>query len=273
MKSDGRLQGGGRRQGEIAHAGDEFARPSGRSHRHHAAIARDRVALVVEARRLDLEALDGGIDVARGPGPRDLLAQDVPGLNRLAQLDLDAFVGNGAVAREAELEERREPLEAERMPGAVQVLDHVAKVERDEVRQHEFIVQPRRPVDQLLAARMLPEAGYEGAQQQDLHEAHARVRRHLEGAKLEQPEASGRRAGSVQLVDRELRAVRVAGEVDEEIAQDPVHEPRLLVRLADLELLLELLEGDLALAERVWARLVDARALARRADEHPREEV
>src|SRR2546423_11502538 len=66
--------------------------------------------------------------------------------------------------------------------------------------------------------------------------------------------------------------MRVAGEVDEEIAQDPVDEPRLLVRLAGLEARLELLERDAELVERVVARLVDARALARGPDEEPREE-
>ncbi len=99
------------------------------------------------------------------------------------------------------------------------------------------------------------------------------MRRHLEGAKLEDAEASRGGPRRVELVDRELGAVRVAGEVDEEVAQDPVDEPRLLVRLARLELSFELLEGDLQLVERVGARLVHARALAGGADEHPREEI
>ena len=139
--------------------------------------------------------------------------------------------------------------------------------------QHELVVQARIPVHELLAIRARPEARDEGAQQQHLHEAHARVRRHLEGAEFQQPQASRRASRRVELVDRELRAVRVAGEVDEEVAQDPVDEPRLLVRLVRLEARLELLEGDAELVERVVARLVHARALARRADEHPREEI
>src|SRR5205823_14505672 len=42
---------------------------------------------------------------------------------------------------------------------------------------------------------------------------------------------------------------------------------------ASRELLLELLERDLELVERVRARLFDAWALARRPDEHPGEEI
>ncbi len=79
--------------------------------------------------------------------------------------------------------------------------------------------------------------------------------------------------GRVELVDRELGAVRVAREVDEEVAQDPVDEPGLLVRLPGRQRRLELLEGDRQLVERVVAGLVHARALARGADEETREQV
>jgi hypothetical protein len=44
-------------------------------------------------------------------------------------------------------------------------------------------------------------------------------------AQLDEPEASARRLRRVQLVDAELGAVRVAGHVDEEMAEDPVHLP------------------------------------------------
>jgi hypothetical protein len=42
---------------------------------------------------------------------------------------------------------------------------------------------------------LLPEARHQGAQQQLLRHAHAGVRRHLEGAQLQQAEAAGRAVG------------------------------------------------------------------------------
>ena len=77
------------------------------------------------------------------------------------------------------------------------------------------------------------------------------------------------RVGRVELVDAELGAVRVAGDVDQQVAEQAVDEPRLRRPRPRGSLL----EGDLQLVEAVVARLVDARRLARRADEEPGEEV
>jgi hypothetical protein len=52
------------------------------------------------------------------------------------------------------------------------------------------------------------------------------VGRHLEGAHLEQAEAAGGAVRRVQLVDAELGAVGVAGDVDQQVAQQAVDEPR-----------------------------------------------
>ena len=95
------------------------------------------------------------------------------------------------------------------------------------------------------------------------------MRGHLERTHLEQPEAPARRIGRVQLVDAELRAMRIAGHVDQEIAQQPVDEPRRHggARLG------ELLERDLELVERIVARLVEARRLRRRTQEQAREQI
>ena len=113
-----------------------------------------------------------------------------------------------------------------------------------------------------------PEARDERQQQQLLHEAHRRMRRHLERAELDEPEPPCRPVGRVELVDAELGAMRVAGHVDQEIAEQPIDEPRRRLRR-----LLHLRERELELVERVVPRLVDSRRLARRPDEHAREEV
>jgi hypothetical protein len=75
------------------------------------------------------------------------------------------------------------------------------------------------------ARRAVPEAGHQAAQQQLLGQRHARVRRHLEGAQLEQAEAAGRAVRRIQLVDAELGAVGVAGDVDQQVAQHAVDQP------------------------------------------------
>ena len=84
-------------------------------------------------------------------------------------------------------------------------------------------LEPRRAVG------LLPEARDQRAQQQLLRERHARVRRHLEGAHLEQAEAAGRAVGRIELVDAELGAVRVAGRIDQQIAEQAVDQPRRAV--------------------------------------------
>ena len=61
--------------------------------------------------------------------------------------------------------------------------------------------------------------------QELLGERHARVRRHLEGAHLEQAQAAGGAVRRIQLVDAELGAVRVAGGVDQQVAEQAVDEP------------------------------------------------
>ena len=102
-----------------------------------------------------------------------------------------------------------------------------------------------------------------------LHEAHARMRRHLERAELDEAEPARRPVRRVELVDADLGAVRVAGDVDQQVAEQAVDEPRRrrLLRL------IRLLERELELVQRVVPRFVDARRLARRADEHAREEI
>ncbi len=98
------------------------------------------------------------------------------------------------------------------------------------------------------------------------------MRRHLEGAHLEQAEAPGRTVGRVELVDAELGAVRIAGHVDQQVAHQPVDQPRRTraVLRGDAA---QFGERDLDLVDRIVARFIDARRLARRPDEETREQV
>ena len=93
------------------------------------------------------------------------------------------------------------------------------------MRQHEAVVQLGAPAHQRALIGIRPEAGDERAEQKLLGKAHPRVRRHFEGAQLNQtqPPAAGLRR--VELIDAKFRPVRVAGYVDEQVAKKPVHQP------------------------------------------------
>ena len=96
------------------------------------------------------------------------------------------------------------------------------------------------------------------------------MRRHLEAAEFHQAQPPGRTVGRVELVDADLGAVRVAGDVDQQVAEDAVHQPRRdVARVARRNFV----EGDFQFVQRVEARFVDARRLARRTDEQAREQI
>ena len=177
-------------------------------------------------RDLDLHPLDRGVDIAHRGSGTAFLAHDVPGLERVAQFELDALDREITVFREAELEVRREPLRLDRKAGGLHFVHDVAKILLDVERQHEAVVQlgaparqPRRDIG------LFPEAGDHRPQQQLLGQRHAGVRRHFEGAQLEQAEPAGRAVRRVELVDAELGAVGVAGDVGQQVAEDAVNQP------------------------------------------------
>ena len=179
------MQRGGLVPGTEAHAGDQFAGNTGRRQRQRPPIARHRVTTGDHAAHLDLQPLDRRIDKARRSAGADLLAKDVPGLDRLPQLDSHAGIAHRTETRKAELDEGVEPRRVEGVAERVQVGDDVAQVRGDEMRQQPAVVQCGAPAYQLAAIRLLPEARDQRTQQQHLHRAHPRVRRHLESAEFE----------------------------------------------------------------------------------------
>ncbi len=221
-------------------------------------------------RTLTSSALERRVDVAGGPAGAWLLAEHVPRLDRLPQLELTP---SAAIAPEpAGSGTRGGPGTSrvcERVAGAAQIVEHVLEVLRHEVRQREAIDEAGPPAHRLPPVRRAPEPGdHRAAQQELLGEAHARVRRHLEGAQLDQPQAPARAVGAVELVDADLGAVGVAGDVDQQVAEDPIDQPGRREPLRR-----DLRERELQLVDAVLAGLVDARRLAGRAHEHPREQV
>ena len=72
--------------------------------------------------------------IAHGAADGALLAHDVPGLERLAQLQLDAAIFHLAAEREAELLLRLEPFGVEGEAVLAQVVEHVEEVLPDDTR-------------------------------------------------------------------------------------------------------------------------------------------
>ena len=137
-----------------------------------------------------------------------------------------------------------------------------------EMGQEEAVVQLRAPRHRLALVGLFPELGDGGAQQELLREAHARVGRHFEAAQFEQAVAARGAVGIEELVDAEFGAVGVAGDVGEDVAEDAVDEP-----WRDVAAFGHLAEGEFQFVEDVVARLVDARHLAGRAEEHAGEKI
>src|SRR5208282_4318321 len=118
------------------------------------------------------------------------------------------------------------------------------------------------PPNQVPLIGLLPELRNERAEQKLLRQAHACVGRHLEGAQLQQPQSPAAAVRRVEFVDAELGAVRVAGGVNEQVAEESVREPGRAARALG-----HLPESDAKFVERIISRLVNARALAGWADE------
>ncbi|MNP57590.1 hypothetical protein D3C76_1524310 [compost metagenome] len=93
--------------------------------------------------------------------------------------------------------------------------------------------------------------------------------RHFKRAQLQQAQATGRTIRRIQFVDAELGAVSVAGHVDQQVAQQSVHQPgrALLARRRHLG------EGNFQLIQGVIARFINARGLGCRADEQSGKQV
>lgn len=112
--------------------------------------------------------------------------------------------------------------------------------------------------------KVVPEPGDQGSHQQLLREAHARVRGHLESAQFHQTQPLRSRFRRVQLIDTEFGAMGVPGQIDQQVAKNPIDQPG---RDVFLSLVGNLAERDLQFVERIHTGFVDPRMLAGGADE------
>ena len=107
----------------------------------------------------------------------------------------------------------------------MQVADDVFEIGLAKVRQHPAIVDVGAPPHEAVPVGLAPELANESAQEEVLREAHARVRRHFEGAHFDEPKAAAATLGRKKFVYAELGAVGVAAGVNEEVAEDAVNDP------------------------------------------------
>ena len=104
------------------------------------------------------------IDVARRAAAPASSPSTCQGSIACRSSSVDAVVGHLAEQREAELEVRREPLRLEAAsPASLQLAEHFREILRDEVRQHEAVVQrvPQRTSG--CAIGRFPEPGHQRA--------------------------------------------------------------------------------------------------------------
>jgi hypothetical protein len=116
--------------------------------------------------------------------------------------------------------------------------------------------------------RLVPEFGDQRPQQQVLCQAHARVRGHFEGAHFQQAQSTGGGFGGIELVDAELRAVRVASGIHQQVAEDSIYDPRWNIAMIG-----NLAERDFQFVHLIVACFIHARGLAGWAHELPAEEI
>ena len=190
------------------------------------AVDGDAVARIDQAADLDLQALQRSIHIAhratRSEPSSPITCQGSSALRRIDARRLDGELAEpwGSGTRSAA---RTSGIERHSRRGMSSITS--SKSISHEGGQQEAVVQLGAPAHQRRAVGLAPEARDQRAQQQLLDDAHAGMRRHLEGTQLQQAQAAGGRVRRVELVDAELAAVRVAGGVDQNIAQRAVHDP------------------------------------------------
>src|SRR5262245_61894806 len=146
-----------------ADTSDVFAGAPGCSERHKSPVAGDGVASGVEALHPNLQPLDRGIDETRGGAGGRVLAENVPGLQRVTQFEHDAAVVDGSVERKTKLALRLKPLLVEMVACSAKTFQHAEEVCPNKVLQHKAVVQRGAPAHQRAALRLAPEPGDQGS--------------------------------------------------------------------------------------------------------------
>jgi hypothetical protein len=174
--------------------------------------------------------------------------------------------------RAAVLEERAVRFARKREARVVEVGQHVLEILPQPRGQEKPIVQDLPPAHERRAVGRPRESGDERAHEAHLRHCEPGVWRHLEGAELDEPLAPVRAGRIEELVDADLRTVRAARHVDEQVPEERVAEPRGW-GLHFMPRGVRARERNLELVERIVACLVEARCLRRRPHEEAGKEI
>ena len=194
--------------------------------RHAPAVARHQVPRADQPVHFHLQPLDRRIDVADRGAPAGLLAEHVPRLERLAQLQVHAGRRHRARERESEFLVRREPVRPHVVAGGAKVVEHAGKVFRDEMRQHEAVVQLGAPAHERRRRYGSFQKRATSARSSSCCVRLMRACGGISNARSSSSPAAAVAVGRIQLVDAELGAMRVAGHVDQQVAEHAIHQPR-----------------------------------------------
>ena len=241
----------------------------GRRQRHLDTVAGHHCRPVDDALDPHLEPLDRRVDVASRAVPVDSSPSTCHGSMAPRSSSVMSSTVDARRAGESELDERIEPGGIEFDARGGQIVDHLEQIALDEPGQQVPVVQRGAPPDRIVPYGGLPAA----ATMPRTSSACTRAICGWGGISNARSSSSPSRplgVGAEELVDAELGSMGVAGQVDQQVAQQPVDHPR----------------GDVVVPSRsssanavsssysdVVSGLVDPRSLARRADESTGEEV
>jgi hypothetical protein len=105
-----------------------------------------------------------------------------------------------------------------------------------------------------------------------LRQAHPRVRRHFERAEFDQAEPAGGTIRRKQFVDADFSTVGVAGDVDQNVAEQAIDQPWRR-RRRGVTRRWHAAKRDFQLVQHVLTRFIDARRLAGRSDKQSGKEI
>src|SRR5262249_12339562 len=143
--------------------GDVLTAGFGWPQRNPSSVTGDDIARVCHAADLNLETLDGKINVTGRSTRGSFFPEHMPRLNGHAQFQLQVPHLDGAVVGKAEFPERRVPLQLEGIADFLQFADDFAQILPQIMWQHESVLQGGTPTHERVLIRSFPEPRHQRA--------------------------------------------------------------------------------------------------------------
>src|SRR5260370_42409483 len=121
---------------------------------------------------------------------------------------------------------RREPFLLKCVTSLTQILYDVFPVQLNEIRKQEAVMQRSSPPHQFASVRIPPEERDQRSYQQLLCETHARVRRHLERARLHQANPARSVFSRIKLINTPVITMAITCQIGQKVTEYPKDEQR-----------------------------------------------